>query len=112
MPGAILLGLLMAVTYEDFDPNTGTRTKVHEVEGKVAFEKVFDAEPFLEHAAAERAASQGERWGEGRKVGTIPMAVLGQFMRQDGGLDVKRLEAWLRANPAFVSYEPFLKVRA
>lgn len=102
----------MTVTYQDIDPNTGTVTRLHEVEGKVSVQKTFDAEPLLRMAAAERAASQGERWGEGRKVGSIPMAVLGQFMRQDGALDVKRLEAWLRVNPAFVSYEPFLKVRA
>ncbi len=102
----------MAVTLKDYDPNTGTFTQLHEVEGKVSYQKTFDAEPFLRSAEANRQASQGERWGEGRKVGTIPMAILGQFLRQDGGLDVKRLEAWLRENPAFVDYEPFLKTKA
>lgn len=102
----------MSVILKDINPHTGAVTQVHDIDGKTVFQKTFDAEPFLKQAAEERAASQGERWGEGRKVGSIPMEVLGQFMRQDGGLDVKRLEAWLRANPAFVSFEPFLRVRA
>lgn len=101
---------MSTVIYEDFDPNTHTQTKVHQEDGKTVFQKTFDAEPFLRSAEANRQNSAGQRWGEGRKVGTIPMAVLGQFLRQDGGLDVKRLEAWLRANPKFVDFEPFLKV--
>lgn len=101
----------MTVVYEEFDPNTHTHTKVHEEDGKTVFQKTFDAEPFLKAAEANRQFTAGERWGEGKRVGTIPMAVLGQFMRQDGGLDKKRLTQWLRENPAFVSYEPFLKVK-
>jgi hypothetical protein len=102
----------MSVVFEDFDPNTYTQTKVHKEDGKTVIQKTYDAEPFLKAAEANRQFTQGERWGEGRKVGTIPMAELSVFLRQDGGLDVKRLEAWLRANPAFVSYEPFLRVQS
>jgi hypothetical protein len=102
---------MSTVIYEDFDPNTYTQTKVHEEDGKTIFQKTFDAEPFLKSAEANRQYSAGQRWGEGRKVGTIPMAVLGTFLRQDGGLDTRRLTNWLRENPAFVDYEPFLKVK-
>jgi hypothetical protein len=112
MSGAFFFGVSMSkVIFEDFDKNTHTHTRVHEEDGKTVFEKTYDAEPFLKAAEANRQFTAGQSWGDGRKVGTIPMAVLGTFLRQDGGLDVKRLTQWLRENPAFVSYEPFLKVK-
>jgi len=98
--------------FQDFNQQLGIQTTVHANDNGWTIQKTFDAEPFVEHAAQERAATSMQRWGDGRKVGTVPMAVLGQFMRQDGGLDTKRLAAWLKENPAFVSYEPFLKVRS
>jgi hypothetical protein len=96
----------------EFNAETGIQTVVHANDNGWTIEKRFDAEPLLQDAEAGRQATQGERWGDGRKVGTIPLAILGQFMRQDGGLDTKRLTAWLRENPAFVSYEPFLRVQS
>ena len=97
---------------KDYSPETGTYTKVHDNENGFTIQKTYDAEPYLDFAKAERDATQGSTWGEGRKVGTIPPAVMATFLRQDGGFDVKRAEAWLRANPAFVSFEPFLRVRS
>jgi hypothetical protein len=44
-----------------------------------------------------------------RHVGFIPMAELGKMMRQDGGLDHKRLLEFLRNNPAFVTFSKVLK---
>ena len=94
-----------------FNPETQIATTVHDLDNGFTIQKTYDAEPFIEQAAEDRAQSQGQRWGEGRKVGTIPMAVLATFMREDGGgYDPKRAAEWLRANPAFVSFEPFLKV--
>ena len=80
-------------------------------EGDQAVTKLtYDAEPFLEQAHAERALTAGDRWGDGRKVGTIPMAVYSEFMK------IKSPEArgiavvnWLKTNPAFVSFDKFLK---
>ena len=92
---------------QDTDAVTGITTTVERVEGAVRIGKTWDAEPFLEVAAAERAATAGERWGEGRKVGTVPMAVLGMFLRQDGGLDVKRCAQWLKENPAFITFDKY-----
>ena len=93
----------------EFDRQTGIKTTIHSVESKIQIVKSYDAEPLLEIAAAERNATAGERWGEMRKVGSIPMAVLGQFMRQDGGFDARRCVAWLKQNPAFVSFDKVLK---
>lgn len=104
----------MSVIVDRVDPELGIRTRVHEVENKISIQKTFDAEPYLEAAKAERAVTAGDRWsggtsGLGKKVGTIPMAVLATFMRQDGGYDTKRAMAWLKANPAFVTFDKFLR---
>ncbi len=93
----------------EFDAQTGIKTTVHKVENAVQIVKTWDAEPFLAAAAERRAATQGERWGEMRHVGFIPAAVMGQFMRQDGGFDTKRCVAWLKENPAFVTFDKVLK---
>lgn len=104
----------MTVQIDTYDHELGIRTRVHETENKLVIEKTFDAEPYLKEAAELRAVTAGERWsggsaGMGKKVGTIPMAVLATFYRQDGGFDHKRATAWLKANPAFVSFDKFLK---
>lgn len=92
----------------EYDPFTGIKTTVHRTENKVVIQKTEDVEPMLELAAAERAHTAGERWGEMRKVGTVPMSVVAKFMRQDGGFDAKRCAQWLKENPAFVTFDKFL----
>lgn len=96
-------------TIQERDPITGIETTVHRLDGKVVIQKGYDAAPFLELAAAARADTEGQRWGEMRHVGTIPMAELSKFYRQDGKLDKKRMVAWLKTNPAFVTFNKLLK---
>lgn len=97
------------IVYQEHDANTGIRSRVHELDsGKTVIQKTYDAQPLLAQAAAERAASAGQPWGEMRKVGTIPMAVYATMLRQDGTCDGARLAAWLKANPALVSFDRFL----
>lgn len=99
----------MAKVFTDYDALTGIKTVVHETETTTAIEKVYDAQPFLDTAHAMRSATAGERWGEARHVGFIPMAELGKMMRQDGGFDRKRVLEYLKANPKIVTFEKFLK---
>jgi len=99
----------MSIVYQDHDAQLGITSKVHQVDGKVVIQKTYDAEPLLEACAAERAATEGQRWGEWRKVGTVPMAELATMLRQDGQIDQKRAAAWLKANPALVTFSKFLK---
>ena len=100
----------MTVKITDVNREQGIVTRVHEEDGKLVFQKTYDAEPFLRDAAELRAQTRGERWGEmGRHVGFIPMAELGQMMRQDGSFDKKAVRAWLQKNPAFVTFEKYLK---
>lgn len=99
----------MTKVFTDYDALTGIKTVVHETETKTAIEKVYDAEPFLETAQNMRSATAGERWGETRHVGFIPMAELGKMMRQDGGFDRGRVLKYIKANPALCTFEKFLK---
>lgn len=96
-------------TLRDHDAQLGITTTVESIEGKVRIGKTYDAEPFLATAAEMRADTEGERWGELRHVGFIPMAELSKFYRQDGGFDHKRCMAWLKANPALCTFSKALK---
>lgn len=82
------------------------------VEGdQIVHKTSFDAEPLLRQAHAERVATAGDRWGEGigTKVGSIPMAVYAQVLEMDSESRQLFLVKWLRENPAFVTFERFLK---
>jgi len=97
--------------YQDFDRETGITTVYHDIEdaNRVVIEKRYDAEPFLNAAAEMRATTEGERWGEMRHVGFIPMAELGKMMRQDGTIDQARCLKWLRDNPMLATFSKVLK---
>jgi hypothetical protein len=100
----------MSIVYTETDKQTGITSKVHELDsGKVVIEKQYDVEPFLQTAAEIRAETEGERWGEMRHVGFIPMAELATMMRQDGTIDQKRCIEFLKKNPAFVTFSKVLK---
>lgn len=94
-----------------FNPKTGITTVYHDIEdaGRVVIEKQYDAEPLLEEAAEARAQTEGQRWGDMRHVGFIPMAELATMLRDDGGLDQKRAREWLKKNPSLVTFSKFLK---
>lgn len=76
---------------------------------EVVKKQTFDAQPFLEAAHAERQATAGQRWGEMRKVGTVPMAVYAKSLEiQDQRERQEYLLGWLKANPAMVTFDKFL----
>lgn len=78
-------------------------------DGRLVIRETFDAEPLLDAAAADRKATAGQRWGEMRKVGTIPMTVYAKYMTiKDPKQRHTLLLNWLRANPAFVTFDKFL----
>ena len=93
----------------EHDAETGITTSVHYLDGKTVIQKEYDAQPLLDTAAEMRAATEGQRWGEMRHVGFIPMAELGKMMRQDGGFDRDRVIAWLKANPKLATFSKVLK---
>jgi hypothetical protein len=93
----------------EYDPLTGITTTVHRTESKVTIQKTEDVAPLLRNAAAAREQTEGQRWGEMRHVGQIPMSVVAKFMRQDGGFDTKRCGQWLKAHPEFLTFAKFAK---
>lgn len=97
--------------FKEHDAQTGITTTVHYIEdaNRVAIQKTYDAEPFLKAAAEMRANTEGERWGDMRHVGYIPMAELATMLRQDGTIDKKRVVEFLKKNPAFATFSKVLK---
>jgi hypothetical protein len=105
----------MRGTSESFSLNEGyNRQGIHTefiFQGdEVVRKQTFDAQPFLEAAHAERQATAGQRWGDMRKVGTIPMAIYASALEiRDQQERQKFILKWLRENPAMVTFEKFLK---
>lgn len=88
----------------------GVRKIVHFDGDQIVSQFTEDAAPIIEHCKEERMVSAGERWGDGRKIGTIPMVALAEVMAIKGSAERKKyLVNYLKANPAFVSFEKFLK---
>lgn len=99
----------MSIVFKEHNADLGITSVVHDLDGKVVIQKTYDSEPLLKACADERAFTEGQKWGEFRKVGTVPMAELAKMMRQDGTIDVKRAAAWLKKNPKLVTFSKFLK---
>jgi hypothetical protein len=94
------------VTIDEGVNRQGVRTKLHFEGESLIVQKTYDAQPFLEHAAEMRAATRGERWGDMRKIATIPPAEYARFlMIKDNKDRQKAIMAWLRANPALIAFE-------
>lgn len=82
------------------------------VEGdSIITKQTYDAQPLLEAAHSARIASAGERWGDGRFVGIIPMAELTRINETYSGAEERKhhILAWLRDNPKLVTFDKFLK---
>lgn len=71
----------------------------------------YDAEPLIEAASRARLLTQGERWGDGRFVGIIPIAELTRINDTYQGAEERKHQilSWLRDNPKLVTFEKFLK---
>jgi hypothetical protein len=89
----------------------GVRKEVKFEGDQVVTKLTYDAEPMLEAAHAERMQTADQRWGEMRKVGMIPMAVLNQInTKHQGALERKaEILLWLKNNPYMVTFDKFLK---
>ncbi len=95
---------------EGWNPQTGVHTRVHFEDGQIIHEKTFDAEPYLKAAAEARANSQGQRWGDGRVIGTLPPLALARIQAiKDPDERDKAVITFFRENPAFVKFDKALK---
>ncbi len=94
---------------EGYDAS-GVRTLV-KFEGDQAVKvRSYDAEPLIEQCKAERIASAGMNWGEGRKVGSIPPHVYATFLQiKDQRERTKLIKNFLNINTHFVTFDRYLK---
>lgn len=88
----------------------GTRTRI-KFEGDQAVKiKTFDATDIIERAKAMRNETAGQRWGEMRKVGELPMAIYSQALTISNQEErTKFIRKYLRENQAFVTFDRYLK---
>lgn len=88
----------------------GTQTRVKFEGDQIVKVQSFDAEPIVEACKAERNETAGERWGEMRKVGSIPMAVYTKLLSiADQQERKKYLRRWLLENPAFITFDKYAR---
>lgn len=99
------------VTINEGADKYGTQHTTILQDDEIVFKQTFDAEPIMEAAKAERIATADQRWGEGRKVGTIPMPIYNWILKKYKGREEREYAvlSWLRANQNFVTFEKFLK---
>jgi hypothetical protein len=64
-----------------------------------------DVTELLEYAAEERALTAGEKYGDMRKMAVMPMAVVGQAMREGWLFDKARVRQWVEENKKFKTFD-------
>jgi hypothetical protein len=88
----------------------GIHTQVSFEGDRVIKKQSYDASAMLEACKAERIATDGQRWGEMRKVGTIPMAEYAKFLAiKDNQERKKMIQRFLQQNPHFCTFDKYLK---
>jgi hypothetical protein len=96
--------------HEGTSQATGVTTRTHFEDDAIVIQKTFDAEPHLQYAKAAREATEGQRWGEGKLVGTIPPAFHAQILLIRDPQERKRaVQRFFKENPAFVMFERYGK---
>jgi len=96
-------------TWDMGTSQAGTTSILHIEDGKLVNEKWFDAEPLADDCHASRVASQGDNWGDGKVVGSMPEAQFNKMLREGTAFDQRAVMAWFKANPQFVRFERALK---
>lgn len=95
------------------DVSNGVTTTLHFQGEELVVQRQWDATPWIEAAKAERAATDGQRWGEMRKVFSLPPAEYGRYLIETRQMSSQEKKAWLRnwaqQNPALVGFEKYLK---
>lgn len=83
----------------------GVVRETFEEDGALITRRTFDHEPLAKVLAAEREANQGTRYGDMKKLGTIPPHVYAVMLRDGRANDPIALAKWLDENPMFKSID-------
>lgn len=104
-------GFTESVTIDEGVNSQGVRTQFHfESDGGLVLQKTYDAEPILREAEIARQATAGQRWGNGRVVGTIdPIAYSRISQIKDRAERDKAILAYFRERPQFVKFDGYYK---
>lgn len=89
---------------------TGIRTQIHLEGDEIILQKTFDAEPILKEAELARQQTAGQRWGEGRIVGTIDPVSYGRIIQiKDRAERDKAILDYFRERPQFIKFDGYYK---
>lgn len=99
------------ITIDEGVNHAGIRRQIHLEGDQIVTQQTYDAQPMLDAAKEARRLSAGDRWGDGHFIGVVPNAVLAQINDTYQGSEErkKQMVLWLKANPAFVTFDKFLK---
>lgn len=64
-----------------------------------------NVDDILAYAADMRQATQGEKYGDIRHMGLMPMSVVGQAMREGWLFDQKKMREWFRLNKKLKTFD-------
>lgn len=84
---------------------TGSKTYFEAADEKQRATTEQNVDDILEYAADMRQATQGEKYGDMRKMGVMPMSVIGQAMREGWLMDQKKMREWFQQNPKFKTFD-------
>lgn len=88
----------------------GTRTQLHFQGDQLIVQKSFDGHALADQCKAINNATSGERWGEMRHVGTLPMAVYGKALAiKENKARTAFIRGWLQQNPHFITFDRYMK---
>ncbi len=88
----------------------GTRTQIKFEGDQLIVQKSFDGKGLADHCKAINKATSGERWGEMRHVGTLPMAIYGKALGiKDNRERIKFIRNYLQQNPDFITFDRYMK---
>lgn len=95
---------------EGVNPQTGIQTRTHFADGEIVVEKRYDAEPHVEYARKMREAQEGQGWGDGKTVVHLTAEAYGRVLLiRDQDERKKFIRQWAKENPAFVTFDRYLK---
>lgn len=85
--------------------STGVQTFYETADDTERASTAQNVDDILAHAADMRRETQGEKYGDMRRVAVMPMSVVGQAMREGWLFDQERVRQWVRDNPAFKTFD-------
>lgn len=98
------------VTIDEGVDAYGTHTQLSFEGESMIVKKSFDGHALADQCKAINAATAGQRWGEMRHVGTLPMAVYAKATEiKENKARHAFIRNWLQQNPHFITFDRYMK---